>query len=144
MVVKPCKDCFPEGESSISLKNVRPAPHPGPRCVTHHREVVKARRKAAHEKRVGNVYGLKPGQYEAIYKLQGGVCYICRRANGRTKRLSVDHDHKTGFVRGLLCSTCNKFLGHVRDDSGAGARLFAYLERPPAFEVIGKVKADDR
>jgi len=37
---------------------------------------------------------------------QGGVCAICRNASGQT--LHVDHDHKTGYARGLLCRDCNR------------------------------------
>jgi len=136
VVNKKCRDCPPSSG--------RAAPYPGPRCASHHREIKRVRRQAAHEKRVGKVYGLKPGQYEQLYAAQGGVCYICRRANGRTKRLSVDHDHVTGFTRGLLCTTCNKYiLGHSRDDVEMLQRAVSYLLRPPAFDVIGKVKNDD-
>ena len=131
---KPCKDC-----GSVTRK-VTP---PGPRCATCHRERRKAARQAAHELRVGKVYGLKPGQYEELYEAQGGVCYICRRASGKTKRLAVDHDHKTGYVRGLLCGPCNKILGHLRDDPDTSLRVWIYLVTPPAFDVIGKVKPDE-
>jgi len=81
-------------------------------------------------------------QYEALYEAQGGCCYICQRAKGISKKLSVDHDHATGYVRGLLCATCNKILGHLRDDDYAAARIVSYLVYPPAFKTIGKVKPD--
>ena len=87
-------------------------------------------------------YGLTPEQYWALYEAQGGVCYICERATGKTKRLAVDHSHESGYVRGLLCGICNKILGHLRDDWLAAYRLNMYLKYPPAFEVIGKVKPD--
>jgi hypothetical protein len=129
-----CKDC--DG-------GARPAPHPGPRCATHHREAKKASRRLAHGRWILKTYGITSEQYEALYEAQGGSCYICQRASGKTKRLAVDHDHRSGFVRGLLCSTCNKFLGHLRDDHWAGRRVGTYLFRPPAFRVIGEVKPDD-
>lgn len=131
-----CKDC-PEGSR-------RPAPHPGPRCATHHREVTKARREAAHGRAIMERYGLTKEQYEALYEAQGGVCYICRRATGRRKKLAVDHDHKTGYVRGLLCSPCNGMLAHARDDIEMFERAAGYLASPPAHEYIGKVKPDER
>lgn len=129
-----CKDCPPEGS--------RKAPHPGPRCATHHRARKKALREAAHARRIEATYGITKEQYEALYEAQGGVCYICQRATGRTRKLSVDHDHSTGYVRGLLCRTCNNILGHFRDDEHAALRAFEYLQDPPAFDVIGKVKPD--
>ncbi len=105
----------------------RPTPYPGPRCGTCHRAVVKARKAAAHEKRVQAVYGLDAGEYERRYAEQGGVCAICLRATGRAKRLSVDHDHRTGRVRGLLCGPCNQLIGRLGAD--ALRRAAEYLEK---------------
>lgn len=54
---------------------------------------------------------LAPGEYEDLLYRQRGVCAICLRPpkeGGR--RLDVDHDHRTGEIRGLLCHTCNHFL----------------------------------
>lgn len=113
---------------------------PGPRCASCHRALKAARKAASHEAYVLKTYGLKAGQYQALYEAQGGVCYICRRATGKTKKLAVDHDHRTGFVRGLTCSVDNKMLGHFRDDPEALDRAAEYLRNPPAFDVIGKVK----
>lgn len=130
-----CKDCGPGSK--------RPAPHPGPRCTTHHREVQKRRREAAHSRRIWERYGLSKEDYEALYEAQGGVCYICKRATGRRRKLAVDHDHKTGYVRGLLCSPCNNILAHIRDDRLAAGRIVEYLETPPAHDIIGKVKPSE-
>lgn len=130
-----CKDC-PEGSR-------RPAPHPGPRCATHHKAVLKARREAAHGRAIYERYGLTKEQYEALYEAQGGVCYICRRATGRRKKLAVDHDHATGYVRGLLCSPCNGMLAHARDTVEVFHRAASYLEFPPAQEIVGKVKPSE-
>lgn len=127
-----CKDC--------EAGSKRPAPHPGPRCATHHREALRRRREAAHGRAIMERYGLTKEQYEALYEAQGGVCYICRRATGRRKKLAVDHDHKTGYVRGLCCGPCNSTLAHLRDDPVAAQRIVDYLVSPPAFDVIGRVK----
>lgn len=54
-------------------------------------------------------YGLTPDQYDALFTQQGGVCAICK-AEPKTKKLAVDHDHDTGEVRGLLCPRCNSTL----------------------------------
>ncbi|USC18123.1 endonuclease VII domain-containing protein [Rhodococcus sp. 11-3] len=121
---------------------MRPAPHPGPRCVTHHRSVIKARKARAHETRVGNTYGLEVGEYDTLHRAQGGVCFICRRATGASRRLSVDHDHRLEHlgmreaVRGLLCRPCNDLLGHCRDDVQMLARAIMYLNDPPARRAL--------
>ncbi|MCX4912876.1 endonuclease VII domain-containing protein [Streptomyces sp. NBC_00687] len=110
----------------------RPAPHKGPRCTTHHREAKKAMKAAVHESRAQKVYGLGPGDYDRLYALQGGRCPICLRATGKTRRLSIDHDHATGDVRGLLCRPCNTLLGHARDELEFFKRAYRYLKFPPA------------
>ena len=80
------------------------------------------------------VYGLPPGMYDRIYEAQGRKCAICHRARGLKKKLSTDHDHETGLVRGLLCQGCNKLLGFARDDPAFFHRATIYLMRPPAQE----------
>ncbi len=125
---KRCKDCLPGSK--------RPVLYPGPRCFTHHREKSRNDREKAHDRRIQNVYGLNPGEYDKIYSAQGGKCFICRRATGKTRKLSVDHSHETGRVRGLLCRPCNNMLGHLRDDPEAFSRAASYLKRPPANEIL--------
>lgn len=107
----------------------------GGRCASHWREERQRQKDAAHEKRVGRVYGLQPGQYKLLYDFQGGRCAICTRATGASRRLSVDHDHDSGKVRGLLCRPCNSLLGHLRDDLGAAYRIAQYLKSPPAIQL---------
>lgn len=132
-MTKRCKGC---GSTTRKLSA------PGPRCATCHRERKAALKAASHGRWIEKTYGITSEEYQTLYEAQGGSCYICQRAKGLTKKLSVDHDHKTGFVRGLLCTTCNKFLGHIRDEPNAGARVEQYLTIPPAFLVIGRKKPD--
>jgi hypothetical protein len=53
--------------------------------------------------------GVSDADYEALLAAQGGGCAICDHPP-RTRRLHVDHDHKTGEIRGLLCHRCNRAL----------------------------------
>lgn len=132
--MKPCKDCAAEG-----ITTIRPAPHPGPRCHTHHLRRRRESKTQRHEKYVQNQYGLPEGDYDKLVEFQEGKCAICERATGRTKYLSTDHDHKCcdgpkscgECVRGALCSPCNKLLGHGRDDPEFFRRAARYLENPP-------------
>lgn len=135
MKSKTCKDCEP------GVK--RPAPYPGPRCATHHRARKKLLKEQNHARHIQVTYGITGEQYQRLLEAQEGVCFICRRANGASRKLAVDHSHVSGFVRGLLCGPCNKILGHLRDDPGAGLRIANYLYTPPAFDVIGMVKSDE-
>lgn len=86
------------------------------------------------------LYGITSEEYQRIYEYQGGSCAICQRARGLRKKLSVDHDHSTGEVRGLLCQKCNRdVLGHLRDDTNALYRAADYLMSPPARNALGRV-----
>jgi hypothetical protein len=76
-------------------------------------------------------------EYEAILVHQGGHCAICP-ASGGTRSLHVDHDHKTGAVRGLLCFFHNALLMR-RGVTSTLLRLAAdYLDHPPATAVLGE------
>lgn len=75
-------------------------------------------------------YDITLERYEQILKQQGGVCAICKKleVTARTKRLVVDHDHKTGKIRGLLCHRCNCGLGYFKDDRSLIALAIEYLQ----------------
>src|SRR3990167_5597356 len=53
--------------------------------------------------------------YESMFRGQNGGCAICKKQNTDGRRLHVDHDHKTGRIRGLLCYRCNSGLGYFKD-----------------------------
>jgi hypothetical protein len=73
-------------------------------------------------------YGTTPEEYEAMERAQDGVCAICYRPNpGR--RMAVDHDHRTGRVRGLLCDPCNLGIGKLGDNSDRLRAAAMYLDR---------------
>lgn len=71
-------------------------------------------------------YGITADQYDAILSSQNGVCKIC--GNGPELRsLAVDHDHKTGYIRGILCENCNRGLGMFKDKPELLASAIDYL-----------------
>jgi hypothetical protein len=74
-------------------------------------------------------FGMSIAHYESLLAKQGGRCAICRKEkSGGNKRLSVDHDHATGKVRGLLCDTCNHGLGSFYDEASLLQKAAAYVE----------------
>jgi hypothetical protein len=81
------------------------------------------------------LYGVTPEQYETLMMTQGNACAICRSTEwkGKGNRPHVDHNHKTGAVRGLLCGPCNTGLGQFGDDP---ARLLAAVEYLRSAEPI--------
>jgi hypothetical protein len=80
-------------------------------------------------------YDITFEEYERRFKEQNGVCAICERPEtalakqGQVRWLSVDHDHDTKAVRGLLCNACNHTLGEMDDDPDRLRRAAAYIER---------------
>jgi hypothetical protein len=102
------------------------------------REAARATR-AAHPRRHARtsrrwLYHLPLGAIEAMYEAQGGRCAICSIEKPMEGRggLHVDHDHRTGAVRGLLCGGCNSGLTSLeRVGPTWTERAFAYLAAPP-------------
>jgi hypothetical protein len=77
--------------------------------------------------------GITLEQYNELLERQGGGCAICGKLSSEEyngKFLHVDHDHKTGKVRGLLCNDHNHGLGQFHDDPVLLRRAADYLERP--------------
>ncbi len=99
----------------------------GSKCVAHASQ-------AAHASMIKRVYEFTAQDYSNLLAWQRGKCYICRQTP-RVKRLAVDHDHKTGEVRGLLCANdewgCNRTLARVLNNVGMAERLLAYVQKSP-------------
>ena len=85
-------------------------------------------------------FGITLEEYNLMVQSQGGVCAICEGVNDTRRRgthngenvvmsLAVDHNHKTGKVRGLLCSACNTSLGKFKDDPVLLKKAIHYLEK---------------
>lgn len=134
---KQCKGC---GSQTRKLTA------PGPRCATCHRDRRTTTQLARRLAYVARQYGLTPAQYQALTEAcrkndKGqALCMMCNRVRAR----AVDHDHsccsgKTSCgkcVRGLLCTRCNVFLGHSRDDTAVAYSMISYLDYPPAKTIL--------
>jgi hypothetical protein len=74
--------------------------------------------------------GLTKEEYEDLLFFQDGKCAICEKPEAvLARRLALDHNHKTGQIRGLLCSSCNPGLGYFHDDIELLHKAAAYLDR---------------
>lgn len=78
-------------------------------------------------------FGITLGDYGDMLVAQGGTCAICKcketaTRNGTVKALAVDHDHKTGKVRGLLCCDCNQAIGKLKENTESLRAAIRYLE----------------
>jgi Recombination endonuclease VII len=85
------------------------------------KECRKVRSRADYLKRE---YGITEDAVADLLRSQAGVCAICRTAPA----VHVDHDHRSGKVRGMLCFSCNAALGHFRDEPAVLRRAARYLE----------------
>lgn len=78
-------------------------------------------------------YGLSSEDYATL--LGESKCVICGR---KMRRVHVDHDHKLGIVRGLVCSLCNRKVLTVIQTPIQAFNLLQYLVNPPASQIDGK------
>jgi hypothetical protein len=101
----------------------------------------------SHKQRQLN-YGITPEYYRALLLAQNGVCALCGEPETQTLKgtlisLSVDHDHKTGKVRGLLCIRCNRGLHYIETLGLRWARrAHGYLQHDTAGSVPQPVKEE--
>jgi hypothetical protein len=99
----------------------------------HKEEHIKYQRKYNYKRQ----YGITLEQYNELFNNQKGLCLGCYRHQSQlSKRLAVDHDHKSGKIRGLLCFRCNSSLGRTLESPETLRRLADYLERNAAPEAL--------
>ncbi len=78
--------------------------------------------------------GMTLERYDELLTEQNGVCAICKKPEtmfrqGKVKRLAVDHDHKTGENRGLLCNYCNVAIGYFRESPAVLQSAIDYINQ---------------
>ncbi|MER7008850.1 endonuclease domain-containing protein [Dactylosporangium sp. NPDC000555] len=111
---RPCKACI------LQDKRTRYATQDGDRIS--HAQVLREK------------HNLTPAEYDRMLTAQGGLCAICRKPEttrgrgGTPRRLTVDHDHRTGAVRKLLCHRCNLVTWAVQENPGLLDMVRAYLD----------------
>lgn len=88
-----------------------------PERVAHHRHLTLRRR------------GITAEQYDELLESQRGVCAVCGGPPTGKGRFHIDHDHRTGRTRGLLCLHCNILLGMARENRHRFYRAMSYLDR---------------
>lgn len=81
-------------------------------------------RRDAHLKRA---YGIDKIIFNELARKQNWRCAIC--SDRPLKTLVIDHCHKTGVIRGLLCSSCNHLIGNAKESSRILIEAISYVER---------------
>lgn len=112
-------------------------------CKECCRERYRANPSRTNNRRLLNVYGLSEAEVGKMAEEQGGACAICKVVPEIS--LCVDHDKVTGLVRGLLCASCNLFIGQAGHDEKRLAAGIRYLQeaavseqRSGALRVVSK------
>lgn len=72
-------------------------------------------------------YGIDRTTYFAMIEEQSNQCKLCSKQGTETKPLVIDHCHRTGKVRGLLCNECNQALGLLKDQIETLKNAIEYL-----------------
>ncbi len=126
MRTKICTKCGKEFPATLEFfrKDSRRKENLGCQCKDcqkeYYREYIKNSEKlkeSFRRKRLKHEYRISIEEYDILLESQSGVCAICGKEetakdkHGNPKRLSVDHDHETGKIRGLLCHRCNVGVG---------------------------------
>lgn len=76
------------------------------------------------------LYGITIEEFNKMLEEQGGVCAICKQpeTEGKMGKLTMDHDHETGYNRQILCGMCNRGLGHFKDNPELLRAAANYIE----------------
>jgi len=72
------------------------------------------------------MHNMSKEDFEYLFQNQNGKCAICN--SNLSSKICVDHNHKTGKVRGLLCNTCNMSLGGFEDNEDLLKKAIKYLK----------------
>lgn len=135
-----CGRCGQEKPRS-AYYDLRHTTQPRRPCKTCIQDSKRARYASADGDRVSHAqvlrekYGITPAVYDAMMAEQHGVCAICgqpetaRGRGGSPRRLAVDHDHRSGTVRQLLCHRCNLVTWAVQESPHVLDEVRAYLLR---------------
>lgn len=89
----------------------------------------KTRSKQSRFRTIERKYGLKEAEYNTLLEDQDRKCKLCYlvETDNTFGYLYVDHCHKTGKIRGLLCHSCNSMLGYAKDDITVLTKAIEYL-----------------
>lgn len=131
-VTKICKTCEVEKLVTEYQKDITKKDHLRPYC----KECTSKRRKQLLSKETIRQRNLEKNfgkgaldVYKKLFEEQGGVCAICSTPeNGRYSNLSIDHDHDTNEIRGLLCNSCNRGIGLLKDSPEVIRKAAEYVE----------------
>ncbi len=128
-----CKECSRKSASAWRNKNRDRAVEANrawakKNWATHYEKNKQKYKDTARSNRLRISFSMSVDDYEAMYKAQKGACGLCEKQHMGGRRLAVDHDHKTGKIRALLCGNCNRGIGYLGDDAALLRKAADYLD----------------
>jgi hypothetical protein len=141
-----CKDCLKLYRNNYRSKNPEKAKAASIASYYKYRSKRLAESKKYYEKhkqdktcwswnyKLNKIFGITKDDYNTLLESQNGTCAICQQPETAvnqwgTIKLAVDHCHKTGKVRGLLCRNCNTSIGKLKESTEILQRAINYLNR---------------
>lgn len=114
-----CKDCYNKQQREYAKNNKEKIRERNARKKESRKAYYQSEQgiKSSRNSHLKRNFGITLDEYENLSKKQNHVCKICggKETQYRNRVLSVDHNHTTGEIRGLLCSNCNRALGLFKD-----------------------------
>lgn len=131
-----CRECIGRNKTKNYQKTTILCLDGDPEAIEKIKTSNKRKREWAHKNpdkernaRLKSVFGITLDDYNSILKEQNYVCAICNNKCSTGKNLSVDHDHITNKIRGLLCDRCNFGIGCFNDNVELLLKATEYLKR---------------
>lgn len=119
-----CKDCTKKYNMNWVKNNPAKSKRNKEKASIYKKEWIKNNKNKIISYNLKYDYGITLNDYEVIFSRQNGLCEICKKPEtqidkrtGNIFRLAIDHNHKTGKIRALLCGHCNTGLGKFKDSS---------------------------
>lgn len=127
------KESYIRNKASISLKNKSKYKNNKEDILSKNKEYYNVNKEYLSLKQSTSRYGITVDDYKDLQEKCNNKCQICgqeetkKHKNGKVHNLSIDHCHVTSKIRGLLCSQCNRGLGHFKDSTDLLLNAVSYL-----------------
>jgi hypothetical protein len=137
-----CKTCVNKNTRLYYAKTVDKRKEYSQKYEKERRDRPKDHNTKKKNSRMFLIYGITDVDYKEMLMNQGGVCKVCKGPPNvlGQKRMAIDHNHKTGEVRGLICMICNVMLGHAKDSIQILTSAIEYLKSEPTKFRYGRKK----
>jgi len=136
MKLKQCSRCKQVKSIKDFYKNKKTKDNLSSHCKVCHNKATrkweqspegkKARSRIDHKGRLKREYNLTLEDYDRMLEEQNGGCFLCGDSFNYSQRLAVDHNHKTGKVRKLLCHKCNWLVGCIENNIELTKKILKY------------------